>query len=162
MTPAKCNYHPNMEAIDRCPSCNKDICIQCQKIYGEINKSEGIQTIIEHQICPVCYWEYRISKIKNKASNLFKKYISILFSVILVVFDILISYLIFFYFSLGNYFAFYVPFLCVLSIQMFFIIGILSLKRMREEPSEISSLKYQKEKFLERSFELQNYLIQNT
>ena len=162
MSTSKCYYHPNIEGIYRCPICNKDICAQCKKIYGEISRSEGTQVVIEHEMCPVCYWEHRIMEIKSKASIILKKNISILLSVVLIFVDIVVSYLIFTYFSQYFYVNFFYPFLPVLSIQIFFGIGLLLLKRLRNEPSEISSYKYHKEKFLERSFTLQNYLMQNT
>lgn len=162
MSPSKCNYHPNMQGIYRCPTCNKDICTQCKTVYGEISKSEGTQTIIEHQKCPVCYWEHRISEINKKVSTILKKYLSIYLSVMLVVFDIVISYLIFIYFSQNNtYTPAYFFFLPILSIQIAFGIGLMLLLRMRKEPSQIKSLKNQKKKFLERSFALKNYLMQN-
>jgi len=150
-----------MDGIYRCPRCNKDICAQCKKTYGEISRSEGTQTIIENEMCPVCYYEHRIMEEKTKASNVLTKNFSILLSVILVFIDIVISYLFFIYLSVIAYAAFYVPFLGVLVIQGFVVIGLLLLKRGRNEPSKVSALKYQKEKFLERSFELKNYLMQN-
>ena len=150
-----------MDGIYRCPRCNKDICAHCKKTYGEISRSEGTQTIIEHEMCPVCYYEYRIIEEKTKASNVLTKNFSILFSVILVLIDIVISYLFFIYLSENVYTGIYTAFFVILVIQGFVLIGLLLLKHGRNEPSKVSALKYQKEKFLERSFALQNYVMQN-
>ena len=161
MSSNKCYYHPNMDGIYRCPRCNKDICAQCKKTYGEISRSEGTQTIIENEMCPVCYYEYRIMEEKTKASTVLSKNFSIIFTVMLVFFDILLSSFLFIFLSQSFYFPLYAAFLAILPMQFFFVFGLLLLKRMRREPSDVASLKYQKEKFLERSFALQNYLMQN-
>ncbi len=85
---ARCYYHPERAAVEKCERCNRMICLQdkmIDRVYWGMDRGDEI-----HVYCPVCYNE--VTQARKKAGKIMSPICLIVFAGFCIIFVVMLIF----------------------------------------------------------------------